>query len=220
MTAAVATTVVEITLAADPDAWRAVGFTVDLTGVLVLGGIRLRLTGAGGTRGDRASGGGSGISGWVLADAPDDRITDIDGLATAHESAAQSPAVEHPNGVSGIDHIVVYSPDLERTCAAIEEATAAPLKRIREVGSLRQGFHRVGELIVEVVMFPGVTVDRAEFWGLALNVVDLDGLYARCGEVAMTAPKDAVQPGRRIASFRESAALGMPVAMMTPHVRR
>ncbi|MCU1364748.1 MAG: hypothetical protein JWN39_387, partial [Ilumatobacteraceae bacterium] len=38
-------TVVEIELAVDPDAWRAVGFTVDDEGVLMLGGIRLRLSG-------------------------------------------------------------------------------------------------------------------------------------------------------------------------------
>jgi hypothetical protein len=204
------TTVVEITVAAEPDAWRAVGFEVDGDGGVVLGGIRIRL-----------AGGDGGITGWLLADAPDTAILDIDGLAASHTSAPTDAAGPvHPNGVTSIDHIVVYTPDLERTCAAIEAATGAPLKRIREVGSLRQGFHRLGELIVEVVTFPGVTSAQAEFWGLALNVADIDALYERCGADAMSAPKDAVQPGRRIASFRESAALGTPVAVMTPHVRR
>jgi hypothetical protein len=204
------TTAVELVIAAEPDAWRAAGFEVGDDGTCVLGDIGVRLIG-----------GSGGMTAWVLADAPDPAVTDIDGLATAHaaiEHLAAAPA--HPNGVTSIDHVVVYTPDLERTCAAIEAATAAPLKRIREAGSIRQGFHRLGSLIVEVVTHPGVTGEHAEFWGLALNAEDLDALYARCGDAAMSAPKDAVQPGRRIASFREAAGLGLPVAVMTPHVRR
>lgn len=216
------TRVAELAIAADPDAWRTVGFDVDASGVLGLGGIRLRLTGGiSDAEGEHpASGRRGGITGWVLADAPDPTVMDIDGLATAHTTVGELPGGSHPNGVSSIDHVVVYTPDLERTCAAIEASTGAPLKRIREAGALRQGFHRLGELIVEVVTFPGVSSPRAEFWGLAFNAIDLDALYSRCGEAAMTAPKDAVQPGRRIASFRETAGLGVPVAVMTPHHRR
>ena len=204
------TTAIELVIAAEPDAWRAVGFEVGDDGTCVLGDIGVRL-----------NGGSGGRTAWVLADAPDPAVIDIDGLATAHGAIAHlGAAPAHPNGVSSIDHVVVYTPDLERTCAAIEAATAAPLKRIREAGSIRQGFHRLGSLIVEVVSYPGVTSERAEFWGLALNADDLDALYARCGDAAMSVPKDAVQPGRRIASFREAAGLGLPVAVMTPHVRR
>ena len=52
--------------------------------------------------------------------------------------------VEHPLGAIGLDHVVVTTDSLERTCAAIEAATGAPLKRVREVGEIRQGFHRLG----------------------------------------------------------------------------
>ncbi len=202
------TTVAEMVIGARSAAWRAAGFDVTDDGIVQLGGIRLRLVD-----------GDAGMSSWTLADAFDPAVVDIDGLTTAHGDAAAAAAGPHPNTVTTIDHVVVYTPDLERTCAAIEAATAAPLKRIREVGSLRQGFHRLGELIVEVVTFPQVTVDRATFWGLALNVTDIDALYEQCGNELMSAPKDAVQPGRRIASFRDSAALGLPVAVMTPHQR-
>lgn len=200
------TTVVELVIAADASAWRAAGFEVT-DDSLQLDGIRIRLTG-----------GAGGMTEWVLAGAPRE-VDEINGLHTTHSSAVSLTPVSHPNGVTSIDHIVVYTPDLERTCAAIEAATGAPLKRIREVGTLRQGFHRLGELIVEVVTFPQVTQDLATFWGLALNVDDIDAMFAHCGEGAMSAPKDAVQPGRRIASFRKSAGLGLPVAIMTPHRR-
>lgn len=200
------TTVAELVISAEADAWRAVGFDVDEHGVLRLGGIGIRLTG-----------GNGGLVEWVLADGPDLTVDVIDGLRTSHAAVPPAQENHHDNGVSSIDHVVVYTPDLERTCAAIEAATGAQLRRVREVGSLRQGFHRLGELIVEVVTFPQIAQEQASFWGLALNVVDIDALYARCGDEAMSAPKDAVQRGRRIASFRESAALGLPVAVMTPH---
>ena len=68
---------------------------------------------------------------------------------------------DHPLGASSLDHVVVLTPDLERTSAAIAEATGRDLRRIREVGSMRQGFHRMGErgsggLIVELVERPDI----------------------------------------------------------------
>ena len=205
------TTVAEFALALDPQPWRAVGFHVDASDTMQLGGIRLQF---------RGSDANPGISSWILADAPDQGIERIDGLHTAHgEPSGLANCVEQPNTVTGIDHVVVYTPDLERTCDAIAAATGAPLKRIRDVGPLRQGFHRLGELIVEVVTFPGVPVEHATFWGLALNVGDIDALFATYGEAVLSPPKDAVQPGRRIASFRDAASLGLPVAVMTTGAR-
>ena len=43
---------------------------------------------------------------------------------------------------------------------------------------------------------------------------DLDALATRLGD-DLGAPRDAVQPGRRIATVRESAGLGLPLAFMT-----
>ncbi len=200
------TTVAEFEIDAETQAWSDVGFAVDDDGFLQLGGIRIRLSG---------SGGASGITGWVLADAPDPAVISIDGLRTSHGPRSTFDAQDHPNGALGIDHVVVYTPDLERTCASIESATGAELKRIREAGSIRQGFHRMGELIVEVVTFSGVEGSHARFWGLAINVRDLDRMWADLGDGVMSEPKQAVQRGRRIASIRESAGLGLPVALMT-----
>ncbi len=206
------TTVAEFALALDPQPWRAVGFSVDSDGAMQLGGIRLRFVGVA----HEGNATPEGIISWMLADAPDQTVQQIDGLRTAHGEPPDSVTPhQQPNGVAGIDHVVIYTPDLECTCDAIAIATGAPLKRIREVGQLRQGFHRLGELIVEVVTFPGVPVEHATFWGLALNVRDIDALFAAYGGDVLSPPKDAVQPGRRIASFSDAALLGLPVALMT-----
>jgi hypothetical protein len=54
----------------------------------------------------------------------------------------------------------------------------------------------------------------ASLWGFVLNVQDLDGIAAHLGPDVLSPPKPAVQPGRRIATFRSAAALGVPVALM------
>ena len=56
----------------------------------------------------------------------DDALTDVDGLATKlgdpPPTAADGDA-EHPIGALRIDHLVVTTPDLDRTVRAIERTT-------------------------------------------------------------------------------------------------
>jgi hypothetical protein len=156
-----------------------------------------------------------GIVGWALSGLAEP-VTEIDGLPTAAVAPIPPVYVEHPSGAIGLDHVVVTTDALERTCRAIEDATGAPLKRVREVGEIRQGFHRLGGLIVEVVERAGLPAGPASFWGLVLDVEDLAAAAARIGPDRIGAPKPAVQPGRSIATVQEAAGLGLPVALMTP----
>lgn len=123
-----------------------------------------------------------------------------------------------------IDHVVLMTPDLERTCDAAAAATGAPLKRIREAGTVRQGFFRLGEVILEVVQSPQVAAGPARWWGLVLTVGDTpDSLVALCdrlGPEVISAPRPAVQPGRFIATVRAEVGLGVPVALISPDPRR
>jgi hypothetical protein len=143
---------------------------------------------------------------------------DVDGLPTLAVSSTGPVYADHPNGAVGLDHVVVMTSDLERTSAAIATATGCELKRIREVGTMRQGFHRIGAggLIVELVERPDVPDGPAAFWGVVINVDDLDVACELLGPDRVSAPKDAVQPGRRIATVRADVGLGLPVALMTP----
>ena len=172
--------------------------------------------------GGDGSGGGDarfgGIVGWALSDAPEPRLEVVDGLASEYVAAAEPVFAAHDLGASGLDHVVVLTPDLQRTSEAIATATGCELKRIREVGEMRQGFHRIGRggLIVELVERPDVPEGPATFWGLVLNVDDLDAACALLGPDRISSPKAAVQPGRRIATVRGSVGLGLPVALMTP----
>jgi len=50
---------------------------------------------------------------------------------------------------------------------------------------------------------------------LVINVDDLDAACALLGPERVSEPKDAVQPGRRIATIRSQVGLGTAVALMT-----
>jgi hypothetical protein len=208
-----AATIDELRVADDAERWRELGFAV-ADGCCQLGSVRVRLCGRDA---------GKGMLGWSLREISS---LELDGLSTERSSApVPGPAPEHPNGVERIDHVVAMSPALDRSVQALEAAGLA-LRRIREeptpAGAPRQAFFRLGAEILEVIQVPARIVaesggpDRpARLWGLALIARDLDRSVALLAPHA-SAPHDAVQPGRRIASLRRSAGLAIPVALMSP----
>jgi catechol 2,3-dioxygenase-like lactoylglutathione lyase family enzyme len=191
-------TLKELEIADEPADWRALGFDVE-DGACQVSTVRLRLVGKGPRR---------GILDWRLGNG----------------EPATAAAPPHPNGVSRIDHVVLLSPDLDRTVEELR-AEGFELRRIREGetpgGSTRQAFFRLGEPILEVVQAPeGTSVARnpdgpARLWGLAFLVDDIDATAATLGELLGT-QRDAVQPGRKIATLRPDAGLGPAIAFMTP----
>jgi hypothetical protein len=205
-------TIDELGVADAPEAWAALGFAVE-GDTCVLGDVRVRLAGPEA---------GKGLTGWALRGVG---ATELDGLSTirSHRQLPEGPAVQ-PNGIVAIDHVVAITPALERTVAALEVA-GLDLRRVREeptpAGAPRQAFFRLGATILEVVQEPAEVVARdgadrpAFFWGLAFVAPDLEATVAGLGD-RVSEVRAAVQPGRRIASLRRSAGLGIPVALITP----
>ncbi|QGG96064.1 VOC family protein [Actinomarinicola tropica] len=200
----------ELIVGDEPTAWANAGFDVEGDATW-LGTVRVRLVGEDAGRGVRSLG---------LDGADRD---DLDGLAVHAADPGHPPATRHPNGVAGFDHLVVASPDLDRTLEAFT-AVGLELRRTRDVGTAdrprRQMFFWLGEPILELVGPAEPSGDGpSRTFGVALTVADLDAtaahLGAACGRV-----KDAVQPGRRIATLRhEACGMSVPVAFMTAHVR-
>lgn len=201
----------ELVVADAAEAWSACGFEVDGDSCVV-DEVRIRF----------APEEGRGLSGWSLRGL---ESTELDGLRTTRsERPAPEAAPKHPNGITGLDHVVAISSDLDRTVAALE-AAGLELRRLREeptpAGAPRQAFFRLGPAILEVVQEPAEATERAGgdrpafFWGLAFVAPDLDATVAHLGDRVGEA-RDAVQPGRRIATLRRSAGLSLPLALMTP----
>ncbi len=205
-----APTLAELVVADPPETWRAAGFTVDDDGVCTVGSVRVRLVGPEG---------GKRIVSWSLRDVPEG-TTAVDGLPTA-VSSDPPPAgtVTHANGVEVIDHLVVLSPDVDRTVAAFE-AIGLDVRRTRHVDpeqygfEARQTFFRAGEVVLELIgadaPMEGSEGRPAGFFGLAYTVRDLDATAALLAD-HIGRVKDAVQPGRRITTLRHKD-LGMSVA--------
>jgi len=237
-----AATIDDMQLADEPAAWRALGFAVEGRHCQI-GAVRLGFVGSGSGAGGTGGGGGGlgaggAILGWSLRGVAG---TELDGLPTTISerpapapSADGEPAPAHPNGVSGIDHVVAFSPSLDRTVAALRSA-GLELRRIREqptpAGAPRQAFFRLGAVILEVVQAPAQALASspeweraggadapARFWGLALVVADADRAAAAFAP-HLSEFRPAVQAGRRIATVRRSAGLALPLALMSAEER-
>lgn len=121
----------------------------------------------------------------------------------------------HPNGVAAVDHVVLFTPDLDATVDRLSDE-GHDLRRIREAGNgVRQAFFRLGEVILEVV---GPMDGDERLWGITFTVHDLDATVAFLDD-KVRPPKEAVQPGRRIATLDAAAGSTVPLAFMSPHVR-
>ena len=208
-----AVTLAELVVADPPEAWAGAGFAVEADGACRVGTVVIRLVGRGA---------GKGIVGWALREVPAG-THDVDGVPTTASVAPPGEPGAHPNGVTSIDHVVLLSPDLSRTTAALAAIGLDPRReRDGELGGapVRQVFYRLGEVILEVVGSPDTASEGpATLWGLTHIVDDIDAAVALLGDNGGRI-KDAVQPGRRITTLR-TRELGISVrtAMITPHIR-
>lgn len=220
-------TVVGVHLADDPEAWARAGFTVHDDSVVV-GSVRITLgvTGAPGWMLQRRPNGGGTDTGSTHDVTPPEQPdpSTIDGIPTrwVHDAAPAAPS--HPNACSLLDHVVIATPDVDRTAAAFE-ALGMRVRGRRDAGTpnrpMRQVFVRDGAVIIEIVGpavvddDPTVRARPATVWGLAFASDDLDACAQHLG--ANLGPvRDAVQPGRRIASLRHrDLGISVPVAIMT-----
>jgi catechol 2,3-dioxygenase-like lactoylglutathione lyase family enzyme len=209
-------TIAELVVADDVEAWRELGFAIDGAGCAMVGSVRLRFEPPDGDR--------RGMVGWVLAGVPDEDVRDVDGIPTSVGDPPERPdgpadRVSHALGVTSIDHVVVATPDLPRTVAAIERSLGLALKRTRDGEAygkpMRQAFFRMGEVVLEVVgpPEPEGSGGPARFFGIAFNLSSLDGATALGTDIVGPA-KPAVQAGRSIATVRSAARVAVPVALM------
>jgi hypothetical protein len=194
-------TIAELVAGDEPPAWARLGFSVAGDRVSI-GSTAVVLDGAGG-----------GLRGWSLRDVPPG---DLDGLPTTVAGAGETEPAAHPNGAQRVDHVVVTTPDLKRTLAALQGA-GMELRRVREHSdTLHQGFFRLGKVILEVVGPPHPSGEEpARFWGLVAVVPDVDALVADAEPGLFGTPRAAVQDGRRIVTVSRAAGLTVALAFIT-----
>jgi hypothetical protein len=198
----------ELVVGDDPGVWKEIGFVVE---------------------GDRCRVGhvdivfdptvGKGIRKWTLVG---DGEGDVDGVPTTWSDDGVEATGAHPNGIFEIDHVVVTSPDVQRTVKVLE-SFGIMAKRQRETGTygspMLQTFFRVGQPILELIGPKEAMGDQpARFFGLAFTSEDL-ALTAKVIGDALHPSKDAVQAGRKIATLDKSAGSTIGIAIMSPHTK-
>jgi len=128
----------------------------------------------------------------------------------------------HPNRIERIDHLVVTTPDSDKTTKALLEA-GITLSGIRTFGNspnqTRQSFFWLGDVILELVGPHQVAKSGSPlFWGLALVSSDIKETVNYLGDLC-TPLKDAIQPGRQITTVKtRDLSIGVSIAIMSPHV--
>ena len=192
-------------LIGDPaEVWAGLGFVVE-DGAVHVSGVRHHLGGE-----------AKGVRDWSLRGVD---VEAIDEFGLGLPVAPAQPTPDHPNGVVALDHVVLVTPNLGRTVESIE-AAGIDLRRVRDAGAGRQqAFFKLGEVVLEVVGPKVPSGDGApRFFGLAWIVRDPDESAAFFGD-RLKPFKDAVQPGRRIATLASSAGSTVPHAFMTGESR-
>jgi hypothetical protein len=200
---------VGLRVADPPEVWATLGFHVADDRVVV-GGVVIELT----------TEEADGVRGWRFDppwDASIDGLASIDGSGQVPAPAAHDGhgSAAHPNAATALDHLVVATPDVERTTTALGTAGIEPRRTIEGARGDRGVLYRfflLGTCVLELVGPRTPDGDGpARFVGLAFTTTAIDELGTVAGE-----PRPAIQPGRRIATVRRQVGSTVPIAFLSP----
>ena len=191
-----------VLLPGDVEPWSGVGFSPDDGGRLCFANGAVEF--------------GRDRPGLSIDDSGADVATDVEGIPIRRGQVHLGSG--HANGAVELDHIVIMTPSLDRTSAAVADMLGLEQRRVRETSDVRQAFHRFADhdgargCIIEIV--ENGRVGRTDIWGLVVIVDDLDVAVAAAPDL-IGRPKAAVQAGRRIATVSRAAGLTTAVAFMS-----
>jgi catechol 2,3-dioxygenase-like lactoylglutathione lyase family enzyme len=123
--------------------------------------------------------------------------------------------------VSGLDHVVIRTPNPERAVALYAGRLGLSLRLDRSEPSwgARLLFFRCGDLVLEVAhdLKAGVSDEPDKLWGLSWRVPDIAGAHARvtAAGVEVSDIRTGRRPGTRLFTVRSHAA-GVPAIMIGP----
>lgn len=122
--------------------------------------------------------------------------------------------------ITGLDHVVVSTPDPERAAALYGARLGLDMALDRSHPDWgRLMFFRCGDLIVEVTHRPGKEVDGAQdrLRGLCWRVADMDATHARLvrAGVDVSEVRNGRKPGTRVMTVR-SGTCGVPTLLVQP----
>lgn len=139
-------------------------------------------------------------------------------------AAGDAPAsigAGHDAAVSGLDHVVIRTPNPERAVALYAGRLGLSLRLDRSEPSwgARLLFFRCGDLVIEVAhdLKAGVSDEADTLWGLSWRVPSIASAHARVKSAGIEVSDIRIgrRPGTRLFTVRSHAA-GVPTIMIGP----
>lgn len=166
-------------------------------------------------------------TGWALANL-DPCVQCVDGIPTRSagplDKTSAPPIIHdpHPNGVVGVDHLVMITDDIGRSIDALDGLGLRPLRRTDKVRKgVTQVIFRPGHTILELVCSTRTATSlpspKSSLWGLTLVTRDIEHTHAYLKH-STKPPWPAVQPGRQITVLK-SKGVSVAVAFISKHVK-
>ncbi len=147
------------------------------------------------------------------------------GHGVAIEVVAQTDEAGSPltadaeSAVSGLDHVVVRTPNPERAIAFYAGRLGLDLRldRSNPKWGARLLFFRCGDLVVEIThdLKKGVSDEPDHLWGLSWRVPDIAAAHVRLKAAGLdvTEPRDGRRPGSQICSVKDGTG-GVPTILI------
>jgi catechol 2,3-dioxygenase-like lactoylglutathione lyase family enzyme len=132
---------------------------------------------------------------------------------------AASPPAEA--SVTGLDHVVIRTPDAERAAALYGARLGLDMRLDREVAGRRLMFFRCGDAIVEIVHDAALTDGRDRLWGLSWRVADANAARTRLAAAGLdvSEARAGMKPGTRVLTVRNRTC-GVPTLLIEPSPKR
>jgi catechol 2,3-dioxygenase-like lactoylglutathione lyase family enzyme len=130
-----------------------------------------------------------------------------------HAPAGPDPAPPQPDGlITGLDHVVIRSPDPERAIALFAGRLDLELRldRTNPDWGARLLFFRCGDLVVEVAhgLAGGIHDGPDELWGLSWRTPDIEATHARLAAdgIEVSEIRPGRRPGTRVFTVKDRSA--------------
>lgn len=127
--------------------------------------------------------------------------------------ARLAPSPSDEASVSGLDHVVVQSGDMERAAALYGARLGLDMRLDRDVRGRRLMFFRCGDAVVEIAHVQNRAHDH--LWGLSWRVRNAESAHARLKAAGLDVSdvRIGMKPGTRVFTVR-NATCGVPTLMI------
>lgn len=132
-----------------------------------------------------------------------------------------TPLASQTAHVSGLDHIVIRSADMERAAALYGARLGLDMRLDRDVMGRRLMFFRCGNAVVEIVEDAALAGGRDRLWGLSWRVTDAEAAQARLAAAGLNVSevRAGMKPGTRVFTVRDGTC-GVPTLMVESRPKR